>query len=247
MNLAKQIPNTITCLNLISGIIAIVCSFEEQFDYAVIAIIIAAIFDFMDGLAARVLNAYSEIGKELDSLADLVSFGVAPSLIAFNYLNGFPNIPTYSCFIIMVMAALSAVRLAKFNLDTRQTENFLGLPVPANALFVSSSIALINHYHPKYNAHQNYLDTQTPSEFLDKDFDFYDEVGDLRKTASIDKASNSIKIYFSKLQGKQWLESVNAMKPKLLTAISASSPSKAAMQVSWIDISASAVYPSRPY
>lgn len=146
MNLAKQIPNTITCLNLISGIIAIVCSFEEQFDYAVIAIIIAAIFDFMDGLAARVLNAYSEIGKELDSLADLVSFGVAPSLIAFNYLNGFPNVPTYSCFIIMVMAALSAVRLAKFNLDTRQTENFLGLPVPANALFVSSSIALINHY-----------------------------------------------------------------------------------------------------
>ena len=146
MNIVKQIPNYITCLNLISGVIAIIFSFNEQFDYAVLAIIVAALFDFMDGLAARMFKAYSDMGKELDSLADTVSFGVAPSLIGFNYLNGFPNIPTYSSYIILVMAALSAVRLAKFNLDTRQSENFLGLPVPANGLFFSSLITLAYHY-----------------------------------------------------------------------------------------------------
>lgn len=146
MNIVKQIPNSITCLNLISGVIAIIFSFNEQFDYAVLAIIVAALFDFMDGLAARMFKAYSDMGKELDSLADTVSFGVAPSLIGFNYLNGFPNIPTYSSYIILVMAALSAVRLAKFNLDTRQSENFLGLPVPANGLFFSSLITLAYHY-----------------------------------------------------------------------------------------------------
>ncbi len=146
MNIVKQIPNSITCLNLISGVIAIIFSFNEQFDYAVLAIIVAALFDFLDGLAARMFKAYSDMGKELDSLADTVSFGVAPSLIGFNYLNGFPDIPTYSSYIILVMAALSAVRLAKFNLDTRQSENFLGLPVPANGLFFSSLITLAYHY-----------------------------------------------------------------------------------------------------
>lgn len=85
MNIVKQIPNSITCLNLISGVIAIIFSFNEQFDYAVLAIIVAALFDFMDGLAARMFKAYSDMGKELDSLADTVSFGVAPSLIGFNW------------------------------------------------------------------------------------------------------------------------------------------------------------------
>ncbi|MBR2947530.1 MAG: CDP-diacylglycerol--serine O-phosphatidyltransferase [Bacteroidales bacterium] len=159
MNIVKQIPNSITCLNLISGVIAIIFSFNEQFDYAVLAIIVAALFDFMDGLAARMFKAYSDMGKELDSLADTVSFGVAPSLIGFNYLNGFPDIPTYSSYIILVMAALSAVRLAKFNLDTRQSENFLGLPVPANGLFFSSLITLAYHYPQVANSivHSGYI------------------------------------------------------------------------------------------
>ena len=147
MKLTGYLPNTITCLNLLSGSISVIFAFSDDFDKALLMIILAAVFDFLDGFAARAFHAYSAIGKELDSLADTVSFGLAPSLILFNYLNGFTaGIHEYVCYIPLLIAVFSALRLAKFNLDTRQTENFLGLPVPASALTAASLAAYANHY-----------------------------------------------------------------------------------------------------
>ncbi len=151
MNPAKHLPNTITCLNLISGAIAIIYAFQDDFDKALLCILAAAVFDFLDGFAARLFHAYSNIGKELDSLADVVSFGLAPSLIYYNYLDGFGEISIYISLTPLIIAAFAAVRLAKFNLDTRQTENFLGLPVPAAGLFIASAVALANHYPIEVN------------------------------------------------------------------------------------------------
>ena len=138
----KHIPNTITLLNLVSGLIAIVNAFEGNFLGVVIWVVIAAIFDFFDGLAARVLNAPSAIVKELDSLADVVSFGVAPAVAVFILLRNFSLYPDflqplalYIPYIAFVIPAFSALRLAKFNLDERQSTSFIGLPTPANALF----------------------------------------------------------------------------------------------------------------
>lgn len=147
MSLVRHIPNILTCLNLISGGVAITYSFADNFDAALIFILIAAVFDFLDGFAARLLHAYSDMGKELDSLADTVSFGLAPSLIFYNYLSGFLILDTFVRYIPLVMAAFSALRLAKFNMDSaRQETAFLGLPVPASALFAASMIALSCHY-----------------------------------------------------------------------------------------------------
>lgn len=148
MKIIKYIPDTITCLNLLSGSIAVIFAFRDDFDMALAMIVLAAVFDFLDGMAARALHAYSDIGKELDSLSDTVSFGLAPSLILYNYLDGFPSscIPPYICYIPLLIAVFSALRLAKFNLDTRQTESFLGLPVPASALFTASLAAFAGHY-----------------------------------------------------------------------------------------------------
>lgn len=137
----KHIPNAITCLNLFSGCIGLVMAFNDNLIFASYAIVIAAIFDFFDGLAARLLHAHSPIGKELDSLADVVSFGVLPSVIVYHLfllapqLGGVSTYINYSAFLI---AIFSALRLAKFNIDTRQEENFLGLPTPANALLIAS-------------------------------------------------------------------------------------------------------------
>lgn len=147
MKITKYLPDTITCLNLISGSIAVILAFHDDFDAALAMIVLAAVFDFLDGLAARVFHAYSDIGKELDSLADTVSFGLAPSLILYNYLAGFTSgIQPYVCYIPLLIAAFSALRLAKFNMDTRQSESFLGLPVPASALFAASLAAFAGHY-----------------------------------------------------------------------------------------------------
>ncbi len=145
-NIVKHLPNSITCLNLLSGTLAVVCAFQDEFDKALICILLAAVFDFLDGFAARLFKAYSDIGKELDSLADTVSFGVAPALIYYNYLDGFSDLPEYFSLLPLLIAAFAALRLAKFNLDTRQTENFLGLPVPAAGLAIASMVALANHY-----------------------------------------------------------------------------------------------------
>ena len=136
----KHIPNTITCLNLISGCIATYYAFESDFGMALLFIVIGAVFDFFDGMVARLLHVSSPIGKELDSLADDITFGFAPSAIVFSFLCSFhihfPLIP----FVAFVMAAFSALRLAKFNLDERQAMGFIGLPTPANALFWGSLI-----------------------------------------------------------------------------------------------------------
>ena len=138
----KHIPNTITSMNLFSGSIAIVMAFEGAFIWVVFWVLLAAIFDFFDGMAARLLNAYSEIGKELDSLADVVSFGIAPSVAVFILLRNYTFFPEsllviqpYVPYLAFLIAVFSALRLAKFNIDERQTSSFIGLPTPANALF----------------------------------------------------------------------------------------------------------------
>ena len=124
-----QIPNSITCLNLISGCIAIVMAFKGCYGWASIAIAAAAVFDFLDGAMARLMKAYSAVGKELDSLSDLVSFGVAPAAMVYNIL------PEESSWIAISIPVCGALRLARFNVDTRQTTSFIGLPIPANAIF----------------------------------------------------------------------------------------------------------------
>jgi CDP-diacylglycerol---serine O-phosphatidyltransferase len=142
--LKKHIPNFITTLNLFSGCIGIIFALQYRIDYAAYFIGVAAFFDFMDGMAARILHVKSEIGKELDSLADVVSFGVLPGIIVYQLMAYSPNTPEAGSYIsifslvALIIPVLSAVRLAKFNLDTRQTTSFIGLPVPANALFLGS-------------------------------------------------------------------------------------------------------------
>ncbi|MBF1524654.1 MAG: CDP-diacylglycerol--serine O-phosphatidyltransferase [Prevotella pallens] len=144
MAIKKHIPNTITCCNLISGCIAIAYAFSGKIEISFTWIIIGAVFDFFDGMSARLLKVSSPIGKELDSLADIVTFGVAPSTILFSKLGimSYPSILEslrgILPFIAYIMAAFSALRLAKFNLDERQSLGFIGLPTPANALFWGS-------------------------------------------------------------------------------------------------------------
>ncbi len=142
----SYIPNAITCGNLISGCAATGAAFYGNYQWAVLMIVVGALFDFFDGLSARALHVSSPIGKELDSLADVVTFGVAPSAILF-YLFHEVHCPEvmmpvkgvlpYAAFLL---AAFSAIRLAKFNLDTRQATQFIGLPTPANALFWGSLV-----------------------------------------------------------------------------------------------------------
>jgi CDP-diacylglycerol--serine O-phosphatidyltransferase len=148
MSIKKHIPNSITCCNLISGCIATSFAFSGNAKMALIWIIIGAVFDFFDGMSARLLKVSSPIGKELDSLADDVTFGVAPATIVFaelgvidypSFMEPLREILPYFAFLI---AAFSALRLAKFNLDERQTTSFIGLPTPANALFWGSLLVM---------------------------------------------------------------------------------------------------------
>jgi len=151
ISIKKHIPNTITSLNLLSGCISIALAFEGYILFAVYMIFLAAFFDFLDGMSARLLKAYSIVGKELDSLADIVSFGVAPSVIIFHlmkislfktvHLPPIENLTITEILFLLIpffIAILSGVRLAKFNVDERQAENFIGLAVPANAIFFVS-------------------------------------------------------------------------------------------------------------
>ena len=139
--LKKHIPNTITCCNLISGCIATYYAFQGDFLMALLFIIIGAVFDFFDGMSARLLGVSSPIGKELDSLADDITFGFAPSAIVFGFLSPLTSqVSPLIAFLAFIMAAFSALRLAKFNLDERQALGFIGLPTPANALFWGSLI-----------------------------------------------------------------------------------------------------------
>lgn len=147
----KQIPNIITLLNLFSGCIAIVMAFNENFLGVVIWVTLAAVFDFLDGLAARALGVSSKIGIELDSLADVVSFGVAPASAVFILLQDFTLFPAFLLpletlipYLAFLIPVFSAYRLAKFNIDIRQTSTFLGLPTPANGLFWVTYVYGIN-------------------------------------------------------------------------------------------------------
>jgi CDP-diacylglycerol---serine O-phosphatidyltransferase len=145
MQFKKHIPNFVTSLNLFSGSIGVAAIFGGHTTAAVILMGAAAIFDFADGLVARALHVKSAIGKELDSLADVVSFGLLPGAIMYQLMLSCSNLPgkepgwmnpyPYIAFLIPVFSAL---RLAKFNIDTRQSDSFIGLPTPANALLIAS-------------------------------------------------------------------------------------------------------------
>ncbi|MDE6612530.1 MAG: CDP-alcohol phosphatidyltransferase family protein [Muribaculaceae bacterium] len=140
--IVKAIPNTVTCLNLISGCVAIFMSFNighsfgslDAASWAMIAIAAAAVFDFADGALARLLKAFSPLGKDLDSLSDLVSFGVAPAMLILNTML-FHGSFAWAAFATLLIPAFGALRLAKFNNDTEQSTVFRGLPIPANAIF----------------------------------------------------------------------------------------------------------------
>lgn len=150
----KHFPNTLTCCNLLSGCLATCFAFNHDYPSALILIITGAVFDFLDGFAARMLHVSSPLGKELDSMADDITFGLAPAAIVFAVLGemitphsaiaatcpaiaGLPVVCLlpYTAFLI---AAFSGLRLAKFNIDERQATSFIGLPTPANALFWAS-------------------------------------------------------------------------------------------------------------
>ena len=153
----KHIPNCITSLNLASGFTAIILAGNGQVESASWMILAAMIFDFLDGFSARMLKAYSDIGKELDSLADVVSFGVAPGFIIFNLLRSSfsPGIPgninsdSINTILIITVSAImpvcAALRLAIFNIDETQAKSFKGLPTPANALAVISVVIAARH------------------------------------------------------------------------------------------------------
>ncbi|MBG6236004.1 CDP-diacylglycerol--serine O-phosphatidyltransferase [Pedobacter sp. CAN_A7] len=134
----KHIPNALTCANLLSGCIGIVFAFKGDLTITAYAVLISGIFDFFDGFSARLLHVKSEIGKELDSLADVVSFGFLPGVVMFQLLSQSDLTSPYLPYTAFLITIFSALRLAKFNLDTRQTEDFIGLNTPMNTLFIVS-------------------------------------------------------------------------------------------------------------
>lgn len=148
MGIKRHIPNTITCCNLISGAMACIAAFHGSapfwgltgYQWAFILIGAAAVFDFFDGFAARLLHAYSALGKELDSLCDLVSFGLAPAMLVYNVMAE-ANGGRWTCWLAIFIAVMGALRLARFNIDDRQTTSFIGLPIPANAIFWIGAVA----------------------------------------------------------------------------------------------------------
>lgn len=153
----RFLPNTITSLNVLSGSLSVVFAFNGHLAWAGALIFAAAFFDFFDGLSARLLGAYSAMGKELDSLADMISFGLAPAVITHilvkmqlaphTALADMDAVQLFWVLSPLMMVVFSALRLAKFNIDTRQSESFIGLATPANAM-VWASIPLILKYQP---------------------------------------------------------------------------------------------------
>lgn len=161
--IVRNIPNTITSCNLFSGCVASYMAFQGDFKMALFFIVLGAIFDFFDGMVARLLNVSSPIGKELDSLADDITFGLAPSAIVFSllkevntpeFMQPVAHLIPYFAFLISVFSAL---RLAKFNIDERQTTSFIGMPTPANALFWASLALGIHNNIAFYGEYFNSL------------------------------------------------------------------------------------------
>jgi CDP-diacylglycerol--serine O-phosphatidyltransferase len=136
----RHIPNTVTLLNLVSGFAATVCAIKGYNDYAAFCIMIGMVFDFSDGFTARLLKAYSDIGKDLDSLADVVTFGIAPGAIVLNTLTDSRTGFVYAFVVAALIPAASALRLAIFNNDASQTTSFRGLATPASAFTIVSFV-----------------------------------------------------------------------------------------------------------
>ena len=158
----KHIPNILTCCNLICGCAATYCAFHHGHQMAFIFILLGAFFDFFDGMTARALGVSGRLGVELDSLADCVTFGVAPSAMLFTLFNhvAYPSFMNHEFvfnvmpFTAFIMAAFSALRLAKFNIDERQHTEFIGMPTPANAIFWGALISSCEAWliSPRFNA-----------------------------------------------------------------------------------------------
>lgn len=158
MKIVKHLPNAVTLCNLLCGCLAIVFAMQGVFYASFVLILFGAFFDFCDGLVARALGAYSAIGKELDSLSDLVTFGVAPAVLGLEFVlfcdttqEQIFNSPVqyyfqWLCFVPLIIAICTALRLAKFNLDDSQTESFKGLPSPACALIFASLVLYLKLY-----------------------------------------------------------------------------------------------------
>ena len=144
--ITRHIPNTVTCCNLFCGCIAAYMAFQADYEKAILFIILGAVFDFFDGMLARLFNVSGPLGKELDSLADDITFGLAPSAIVFSlfkevyYPEFLQPIAEYVPYTAFLIAAFSALRLGKFNIDPRQSTSFIGMPTPANALFWGSLV-----------------------------------------------------------------------------------------------------------
>ena len=149
MKIRSNIANYITCLNLLCGSIAVYYLYQGDFMTSVFLILAAAVFDFADGFVARLLHVKSDLGTQFDSLADVISFGLAPGVAMFQLLTlslhgGKFNLPEFTPFIAFIIPIFSAWRLAKFNIDVRQTDHFIGLPTPANALVIFSFLPIVS-------------------------------------------------------------------------------------------------------
>lgn len=141
MSIKSQIPNSITLLNLFSGCIAVVYAAEAQYEQAFFFVALGIFFDFFDGFFARLFHVQSELGLQLDSLADMVTSGVTPGLVMYQFLRSLPMegaLAPYLPYVGFVITLGACFRLANFNIDTRQTDSFIGLPTPGNALFILS-------------------------------------------------------------------------------------------------------------
>ncbi|MCQ2166918.1 MAG: CDP-diacylglycerol--serine O-phosphatidyltransferase [Bacteroidales bacterium] len=138
MSIRKHIPNTITSLNLACGTLGVVCTAMGRTDLAFALMLAGAVFDFLDGMSARALGAYSPMGKELDSLADNITFGLLPAFMLFKAMHSVYGAKEFFVWIPLLIAVFSGLRLAKFNVDERQTSSFIGMPTPACAMICGS-------------------------------------------------------------------------------------------------------------
>lgn len=178
----KNIPNAITCGNLLCGCLAITSAFHGDLIWAAYLVGIAAVLDFLDGFVARVLKVHSEIGKQLDSLADMVTFGVVPGIIMFHLITlaefywaygqgvlriTIPEYIFYLPYIAFLIPIFSCIRLAKFNIDTRQTDSFIGVPTPANSILIASFPLILGI--EDYSAINNFFSAFTSTgEFIER-------------------------------------------------------------------------------
>ena len=145
MNWKQHIPNGVTAMNLLCGVLGVIAALDGRFDHAFVLMLAGAVFDFLDGLTARALKVSSPAGKELDSLSDIVTFGVLPAVMLCQMMRVSTFGNRFWCFVPVVIAVASAFRLAKFNLDERQQHSFLGLPTPVCAMICGSLCYFIAH------------------------------------------------------------------------------------------------------